>query len=823
MNNKGDSGISARFLTAKRALFDRLYSSLNAAQREAVYTVNGPLLVLAGAGSGKTTVLTTRIAHIIKYGDSYKSDYIPADIGEAEIKELEDALTYDKDGIERVLSAYPVNPCPPWAILSITFTNKAAGEMKKRLSELVRSPESEASDGASESQNPADDIWAGTFHSMCMRFLRRYTSEAGLKPGFSIYDTDDCKRVISHIMKDLDIDEKSLAPRAVLSAISRAKDKLITPEGFEAEAGADLNQRNISKIYNKYQAKLEESNVLDFDDIIMRTVILLQSCADARDYYNHRFKYVCVDEYQDTNAAQLQLVMLLSSLRHNIMVVGDDDQSIYKFRGACIENILNFDSILENVKMIKLEQNYRSTQNILSAANAVIANNAGRKGKQLYTDRGDGDKITVKKLDNQNEEARYIINRIAEHSIREKRKFSDFAVLYRINAQSNSLEQVFAKSGIPYRVVGGLRFYERKEIKDIIAYLCVVNNHGDNLRLRRIINEPKRKIGETTVNAVEQLAAYEGISMFEVMEHAEKYPAIAKFAVKLRDFTLLINGLGQIAEAEHLPVLIEKTIELTGYRRMLLNAGEEEIDRLENIQELVSNAVEYDEQNENATLEGFLEEVALVSDIDNYDNSAEAVVLMTIHSAKGLEFPIVFIPGFEEGIFPGMQASLYPDELEEERRLAYVAITRAKDRLYCTHVRERLLYGRTQYNQPSRFLREIPENLINSDYLKRQKEAAEAKAAAEKENENGTRRERSRKPVISKEFFKAADSVSGAGRQTGNTSFEPGDVVSHATFGRGEVVSARLMGADVLYEINFDDSGTKKLMATYAKLKKFEE
>ncbi|NCB08534.1 MAG: ATP-dependent DNA helicase PcrA, partial [Bacteroidia bacterium] len=514
---------------------------------------------------------------------------------------------------------------------------------------------------------------------------------------------------------------------------------------------------------------------------------------------------------------------------NNLMVVGDDDQSIYKFRGARIENILNFDRELENTKIIKLEQNYRSTQNILNSANSVISNNLGRRGKQLFTTNCEGEKVCLKRLENQTEEARFIINKIAEHSIREKRHFSDFAVLYRVNAQSNSLEQVFAKSGIPYRIIGGLRFYERKEIKDILAYLCVINNRGDNLRLRRIINEPKRKIGDTTVNAVEQLATFEGVSMFEIMEHAERYPAISKFAPKLRDFTILINGLYEISQTERLPVLIEKTIELSGYQRMLLAAGEEEADRLENVRELMTNAVEYEKNSDTPTLESFLEEVALVADIDNYDNDSDAVVLMTVHNAKGLEFPIIFIPGFEENIFPGMQSALYPDDLEEERRLAYVAITRAKERLYCLHVRERTLYGRTQYNQPSRFVKEIPDNYLDSDQLKKQQAAAEAKAAAKLEEESQadnakspSRRERARKNIISKEFFKKADSASPNIRPNGIVAFETGDLVMHATFGRGEVLSATLMGADILYEIAFDDNGTKKLMATYAKLKKVE-
>jgi DNA helicase-2/ATP-dependent DNA helicase PcrA len=819
MNINNNSYLKERFISLKRSLFNKLYSSLNNMQREAVFSVNGPLLVLAGAGSGKTTVLTERIAFVIKYGDAYFSENIPDWLTEDHLSELENAQSLDNDDIERILSAYAVNPCPPWAILSITFTNKAANEMKERLSHTV---------GVIPTGGSSDEIWAGTFHSVCMRILRKYYDAAGLKPGFTIYDTEDSKRIIGQVFKSLKIDEKTLSHKSVLSAISRAKDKLMTPDDFDLEIGNEYMKKKIAAVYREYQKQLSEANVLDFDDIIMKTVQLLRTSTDALDYYTRRFRYICVDEYQDTNQAQFELIKLLSGRYRNLMVVGDDDQSIYKFRGACIENILNFDRDIDNTKIIKLEQNYRSTQNILNAANAVISNNNGRRGKQLFTANQEGEKVHLKRLENQTEEARYIINKIAEHSIREKRRFSDFAVLYRINAQSNSLEQVFAKSGIPYRIVGGLRFYERKEIKDILAYLCVINNSGDNLRLRRIINEPKRKIGDTTVNAVSQIAEHEGVSMFHVMEHAEQYTAIAKFAAKLRDFTQLINGLREISQTERLPVLIEKTIDLTGYQSMLLAAGEEEADRLDNVRELITNAVEYEKNNENATLESFLEEVSLVADIDNYDKDSDAVVLMTIHNAKGLEFPVVFIPGFEENIFPGMQSAVYPEEIEEERRLAYVAITRAKERLYCLHARERVLYGRTQYNQPSRFVKEIPDEYLDSDHLKRQQAAAEAKASVKDNDVNGdaaqpaTRRERSKKNVISKEFFKKADTASSNIRSFDFELFEAGDSVMHATFGKGEIISATLMGADILYEIAFDNSGIKKLMATYAKLKRSE-
>ncbi len=813
MNLVGVKSLNERFLAARCECFNKKYDYLNQAQREAVFTVNGPLLVLAGAGSGKTTVLAERIAYIIKYGNAFMSNSVPAMISEEDIEALKSYDILEENDRELVLAAYSSDPCPPWAILSFTFTNKAANNMKIRLEKIV-------GEGAA-------DIWAGTFHSICMRILRKHWAEAGLKSGFTIYDTEDSRKLITNILRDLNINEKQIAPRFAQNNISRAKDKLITAEQFENELGEDITQKMISKIYHEYQKRMYEANVLDFDDIIMRTVQLFRERKDVLDYYSHRFKYICVDEYQDTNGAQLELIILLSSFHKNLMVVGDDDQSIYKFRGARIENILNFDRILDNVKIIKLEQNYRSTQNILSAANSVISNNIGRRGKTLFTANDIGEKIYIKRCENQNDEARFIINKIVDLTIREKRKFSEFAILYRVNAQSNSLETVFAKSGIPYRIVGGLRFYERKEIKDIIAYLCIISNNGDNLRLRRIINEPKRKIGETTLKAVDIIAESNNLSMFDVMKNAEKFMAISKFAPKLHEFTSLIDALCEIAKTEPLPVLVEKTIELSGYRQMLMAAGEEEADRLENIQELISNAVEYDRNIENATLQGFLEEVALIADIDNYDTEAEAVVMMTIHSAKGLEFPVIFIPGFEEGIFPGMQSSVSVDELEEERRLAYVAITRAKERLFCLHVKERLIYGRTQYNQPSRFIKEIPDEFLDSDHIKKQQAAAEAKAAAQQymneDDKNLTpsaQRERSKRNMISKEFYKKADSAPIPAFKNSISSFNIGEFVSHITFGRGEVLSVTPMGGDTLYEIAFDSCGTKKLMANFAKLKK---
>ena len=603
--------LQERFVRAKRALFDKIYASLNREQREAVYTVKGPLLVLAGAGSGKTTVLVKRVAHIIRYGDAYYDTTMPASMTEEEVSALEMAMAYDDSLIAQILERYAVNPCPPWAILSITFTNKAANEMKERLAKALGTELTDL------------ETWAGTFHSICVRILRRHGSVVGLERNFTIYDTDDAKKVISQATKDLNIDDKMFPAKAVMNTISRAKDKLITPQELEIEVARSKDYRltQIAKIYKLYQERLEEANAVDFDDIIMKTVKLLQEDDDARLFYQRRFRYVLIDEYQDTNRAQFELSALLSGYHRNLMVVGDDDQSIYRFRGATIENILQFDSGFTDAKVIKLEQNYRSTAVILDAANAVIENNIKRKGKTLWTAKKGGDKIGLAEVETQSDEGVYIAEKIMQLVRADKRAFSDFAVLYRMNAQSNSIEKVFSRSGIPYRVLGGTRFYDRKEIKDILAYLALVNNPDDDLRLARIINEPKRKIGSVALDAIRDIASTEHCSMLTVIENAHKYTALARMVGKLHEFAALIQKLREIGENESLSELFKKTIDLTGYRAMLLAEGEEGKDRLENVEELISNAVEYEENNGGATLANFLEEVALVSDVDNYDKT----------------------------------------------------------------------------------------------------------------------------------------------------------------------------------------------------------
>ena len=794
--------LNDRYLKAKRALFEKAYSELNSEQRKAVFTVNGPLLILAGAGSGKTTVLVKRIAFIIKYGNAYASTYVPFDVSEREVQQLEQAAMLPKEQIVPLLDRFASSPCAPWRMLAITFTNKAAGEIRSRIN-------AQLGDGDIASQ-----IWSGTFHSICLRILRVHGDRIGYAAGFSIYDQDDSKKAIATCMKDLDIDSKLLPVKSVQNAISRAKDKMITPEEFYTEVGSDYRLKQIGRVYEAYQKKLISSNALDFDDIIMQTVILLKKFPDVCEYYQNRFNYVCVDEYQDTNEAQFALTALLSGGNGNIMVVGDDDQSIYRFRGATIENILNFDKTFPTTKIIRLEQNYRSTQNILDAANAVIRNNTGRKGKTLWTDAGEGEKIHLKKVFDHNEEARYIADKITK-LVSEGREFRDFALLYRNNAQSSTIERTLAKSGIPYRIIGGVRFSDRKEIKDIVAYLQLIQNHNDDERLVRIINEPKRKIGEKTIDGIRAIAREQGCSMFRIIETADKYVALSKSAEKLLEFANLINYLTSLIGNTSLEAFINQVMDKTGYRQMLINGGEPERDRLENLEEFLTGAIEYeqnyvDDGSYNNALEGFMEETSLVADVDRYDETADAVVLMTAHSAKGLEFPYVFLPGMEEGLFPSMQSiTATSAEVEEERRLAYVAITRAKKELYIIHTNQRMLYGRTQFNPESRFLKEIPENLIERERSPYDKPKRDVYSYSNSFSD---------RPSYDTLTINAMPKKPAPSNQ--GTVLEVGDRVFHASFGKGDLISVKRMGADWLYEVVFDKVGTKKLMATYAKLKK---
>ncbi len=792
--------LNTRYIQAKRRLFDTYYNFLNLEQRRAVFTVNGPLLILAGAGSGKTTVLVNRIAYMIKYGNAYMSEYVPGDTTEQRVLQLEAAASLPREQIAEVLDEFIEAPCPPYRVLAITFTNKAANEIKTRLANVFGEQES-------------SEIWAGTFHSICMRVLRVNASEAGLLPGFSVYDTDDSKKACAAAMKRCNIDEKMLPLKSVINEISRAKDKLIGPDEYMAQVGTDYRRKQIARIYQEYQSALRASNALDFDDIIFRTVELLREHEDIRQKYQNRFKYVSVDEYQDTNEAQFMLTTLLSDGFKNIMVVGDDDQSIYRFRGATIANILGFDRKYADATVIKLEQNYRSTGNILGAANSIIANNKGRRGKTLWTDKTTGELIVVKETPDQNSEARFIAETISRDVREGKRNCKDFAVLYRTNAQAQVIETSFAKSGVPYRTLGTTRFYDRKEIRDIIAYLHVINNPADNERLKRIINEPKRKIGDKTVADIERIARDEGCTMFDVIRNVRLYAELSRTAESLRRFADLIEGLKTLSEAMPLAEFVQNVTDMSGYRQMLIDGGEQERDRIENIDELISGVLEYQKNNEEATLTGYLEEVALVADVDKYDETADAVILMTIHSSKGLEFPVVFLPGMEDGIFPGMKTITGPqDEMEEERRLAYVAVTRAKEKLYILYADERMLWGRSGHNPPSRFIEEIPSQYIELQDIRR----------------DDTAGRRVVKPA-GKVYFTDKTHVAG-GDITVNKPIQrnaqpsekinEGDRVRHRIFGDGEVLSVRNMGADIMYEVAFDNVGTKKLMATYAKLTK---
>ncbi len=800
-----------RYLAAKRKLFEKAYFSLNDRQREAVFTTEGNLLVLAGAGSGKTTVLVHRIAFIIKYGNAYYSEYTPYNLTEERVSELEGAINLSLPEIEEILCEFISAPCPPWNVLAITFTNKAANEIKGRLQKAI-------SEEAGASQ-----IWAGTFHSVCVRILRTYGDRLGYGKDFTIYDTTDSKNALKEVIKALDIDEKTLNEKAAASAISQAKNELVDCEEYtKLYSQTDFRRKLISRVYTKYTERLRSSNAMDFDDLIMNTVRLLQTDSEVREYYQRKFKYVAVDEFQDTNVAQLYLTELLSSGCGNLMVVGDDDQSIYRFRGAVVANILSFNKKFKNTKTIRLEQNYRSTNNILNAANAVISHNMGRLGKTLWAEKGDGEKLTLRVCLDQNDEARYITSTIQSAVSSGKRNYRDFAILYRTNAQSQTIERTFAKSGIPYRMLGGLRFNDRKEIRDIVAYLQFIVNPSDKERMRRIINEPKRKIGEKTVQGIEIIAAEQEQSVFDIMLNADKYPALSRSAKTLMAFAQMIAAFrAMLATDMSLEDFINSVLDVSGYRQMLINGGEEERERLENIEEFISGIIDYESNNEEPTLLGFLEENSLVAEVDKYDEDADAAVMMTIHSAKGLEFSVVFLPGMENGLFPGMQNIMgSAEDMEEERRLAYVAITRAKDELYVLRTQTRMLYGRTSANPPSRFLEEIPKELIHEDAPAGISYGAPRERYHADDDSYSFSRFGSSSPRMSSNLGSGITVTKKAPISNSSQLLCEGDRIFHMTFGEGEILSVTPMGSDVLYEVIFDKVGTKKLMGNYARLKK---
>lgn len=803
-----DQEQALRFCRARRAAIALEYQNLNEAQRQAALATEGPLLLLAGAGSGKTTVLIHRVANLIKYGRGSDCDEVPDFVTPEDLAFLEDyAAAGDGPGAKaRQERLCRLDPAVPWSILAITFTNKAAGELKDRL-EAMLGPQ-------------ANDIWASTFHSACVRILRRDIEKLGYGRSFTIYDTADAERVVKDILRELNLDEKVFPPRSVLSAISRAKDTLTLAAEYQTqwEKTGDAQQIRIAQIYAQYERRLREANALDFDDLILHTVRLLQQYDDVRAYYQKKFRYILIDEYQDTNNLQYQLAAALAGGYENICVVGDDDQSIYRFRGATIENILSFEQQYKGARVLRLEQNYRSTKNILAASNAVIRNNQGRKGKELWTQHETGEKVKCYTAMNEHDEAQFVAAQILS-GLTAGLRWKSHAVLYRMNAQSNQLEQAFKRNGIPYRIIGGIRFFDRAEIKDMLAYLCAVNNPNDNLRLSRIINNPPRGIGQKTVDTAQELAARTGRSLWAVIKAAREFPALQKAAAKLGQFTELIEDLQRLARELPLPDFYEEVMAHSGYAVML--EGKNTIEnrtRLENVRELSSSIRNYVENAlEAPTLSGFLDEIALYTDLDSHDAGEDCVVMMTMHSAKGLEFPVVFVVGAEEGIFPGIRAIGEPAEMEEERRLCYVAMTRAKEQLYLTSAAQRMLFGRTSANRPSRFLGEIPGELV-------EKSGRTCRSGAEDSPFPQQRRQSIRRTYDrGYSYGGAAVSARPAGAPLPN--LQKGDTVTHKSFGRGLVTGLTPIpkGGDALIEIAFDSGGTRRmLLKTVAALLKKE-
>lgn len=781
--------VKKRYLSARKNYISAQFAQLNEMQRQAVMTTQGPLLLLAGAGSGKTTVLINRIANLLRFGCGSDSDLIPADISEADVLFLENVLEGDltEDVRERADWLCSVDPVAPWNVIAITFTNKAANELKERLSNML--------------QGAGEGVWAMTFHSACCRILRKDIDRLGYGKSFTIYDSSDSERLMKDIVKSMGLDEKTFPAKYVLGAISMEKDKYSSPDRMlrRAETNNDLRAIQIAKAYQTYQRRLKENNALDFDDIIYLTVKLLQENEDVRQYYQRKFRYVLVDEYQDTNHLQYLLTNLLAGGYHNICVVGDDDQSIYRFRGATIENILNFEKVYPGARLIRLEQNYRSTQSILNAANAVISHNIGRKGKRLWTANGSGAPILVYEAADQDAEANYVAGQIL--SRHKHGGFRENAILYRTNAQSNALEYALKRNGIPYRVIGGTRFFDRAEIKDMLSYLCVINNRADDLRLKRIINNPPRGLGAKTIENVERLSQAEGVSMYHVVSDPYSYGPLEKAAAKLLQFTVLIEDLAQLLE-EGMPLaeFYDRVMDATGYVAMLeAKPTDENQGRLDNIRELRSSIKSYADSAEDPTLAGFLEEIALYTDIEQYNESDDAAVMMTIHSAKGLEFSNVYLVGFEDGLFPGMRAIGDYEEMEEERRLCYVAITRAKDTLTISHARQRMLYGRTGSAMPSRFLKEMPEDCI-------------VRKGGYQAKENV----RPFPPLNKPHSGYLKNHISSSSVPTAFLELNKGDMVEHSAFGRGMVLSVMKLSGDALLEVAFDQVGTKKLMAKAA-------
>ena len=781
-----DSQFREKFIAARRALIESEFAFLNPEQRKAVMTVQGPLLLLAGAGSGKTTVLINRIANLVRYGTASESDFVPENATEEDLAVLQAGPSA---AAQRIAA---VDPVEPWRILAITFTNKAAGELKERLSRTLGPT--------------AEDIWAQTFHSACVRILRRDAECLGYSRSFTIYDTSDSQTVVKKILREMELDEKMFPPRYVLSVIGKAKDEMLTPDRLleEAQKSYDVRKRRVAEVYREYDKRLHDADAMDFDDLILNTVRLLLGHEDVRAFYQKKFRYVLVDEYQDTNHLQYLLASTLAGGYGNLCVVGDDDQSIYKFRGATIRNILDFESDYKNARVIKLEQNYRSTGHILEAANGVIRNNAERRQKKLWTAQEGGDKPVLHVSPNEDEEAQFVADKILEDVARGGH-WSDHAILYRMNAQSNKLEYAFKRRGIPYRMFGGLKFFDRAEIKDVLAYLSVLANPADDLRLTRIINTPARGIGASTVEKLGEIAAREGRSVFFAAEHADEYPELQRAAAKLRLFAALIAELRVRSEELPLDELYDELMERTGYLRALQEKDIPENEaKIENVKELKSNILNFMQETGDASLHGFLDEIALYTDLDTLGDNDDCAVMMTIHSAKGLEFPVVFLVGAEEGIFPGIRAVGEPEEMEEERRLCYVAITRARRQLYITCAQKRMLFGRTSYNRVSRFVEEIPPEHIDRGYVPSGYGFSDAPRGFES----------SVAPKPRQTAERLAPTAAPVGSKAAPPAFSIGDRVEHRSFGTGRIVSMTPMGGDHLVEIEFEKEGVgrKRLM-----------
>ena len=797
------------YIALKRRILEKQFLRMNREQLEAVFQVKGPLLILAGAGSGKTTVLVNRVSYLVRFGNAYHSGFMPRDLTDEDMIFLRQAAQGGQAAPERLAELLADQPPKPWNVLAITFTNKAANELKDRLE---------------KSLGPvAQDITAATFHSACVRILRREIERLGYSRSFTIYDTDDSLKVIKETMKALNMEEKLFAPKAVLSAIGRAKDALQGPAEMMRQAGTDYRMGSIAKVYEKYQAALKAADAVDFDDIIVLTVRLLEQFPEVLSYYQNRYRYIMVDEYQDTNTVQFELIHLLASKYRNLCVVGDDDQSIYKFRGANIKNILDFEHVFDDTKVIKLEQNYRSTGNILNAANAVIRNNHGRKEKTLWTENEDGNMIQFRQFDSAYEEAEYVVGDIRRHVNKELCSYKDNAVLYRTNAQSRMFEERFVRDSIPYKVIGGVNFYARREIKDLLAYLKTIDNGRDDLAVRRIVNVPKRGIGLTSINRVQEYASSRECSFYDALRAVDLIPNIGRGQAKLESFVAMIEHFKNDVQDMSVSELMEEVIKETGYIDALIHEceSEEATSRIENIDELRNKIAAYEEncetQNEASTLSGFLEDVALVADIDSLDESTDYVVLMTLHSAKGLEFPHVYLAGMEDGLFPSYMTITADDpaELEEERRLCYVGITRAEKDLTLTCARKRMVHGETQYKKMSRFLKEIPLELLETGPSTKKEKKEESEPVRVKTSFMQA------KEAFKTKAFTAPKPVQQFGTpKGGKLPYGVGDRVKHIKFGEGTVTAITEGGRDYEVTVDFDGPGTKKMFAAFARLQK---